>query len=74
LIWDVPRYVHETTREKWFLAFSYEFDFCFGLVSSMKLSMHSIRETMGVCDLTSGLQLFKAFFSHFREVDDAISR
>mmetsp|Transcript_35548 Transcript_35548/g.50418 ORF Transcript_35548/g.50418 Transcript_35548/m.50418 type:complete len:347 (-) Transcript_35548:191-1231(-) len=39
-----------------------------------QLSMHSIRETMGVCDLTNGLQLFKAFFSKFREVDDAIEQ
>jgi len=37
-----------------------------------QLSMHSIRETMGVCDLTNGLELFKAFFAHFREVDDAV--
>jgi len=33
------------------------------------LSMHSIRETMGVSDLTNGLQLFQAFFKYFREVD-----
>ena len=39
-----------------------------------QLSMHSIRETMGVCDLTNGLNLFKAFFKHFREVDDAVEQ
>jgi aspartyl aminopeptidase len=39
-----------------------------------QLSMHSIRETMGVCDLTNGLALFKAFFKHFREVDDAVEQ
>lgn len=39
-----------------------------------QLSMHSIRETMGVCDLTNGLALFKAFFKHFREVDDSIEQ
>mmetsp|Transcript_14174 Transcript_14174/g.28802 ORF Transcript_14174/g.28802 Transcript_14174/m.28802 type:complete len:128 (+) Transcript_14174:1435-1818(+) len=39
-----------------------------------QLSMHSIRETMGVCDLTNGLELFKAFFIHFREVDESIER
>lgn len=39
-----------------------------------QLSMHSIRETMGVCDLTNGLALFKAFFKHFREVDSAIEQ
>lgn len=37
-----------------------------------QLSMHSIRETMGTCDVTNGLDLFKAFFKHFREVDDSI--
>jgi aspartyl aminopeptidase len=39
-----------------------------------QLSMHSIRETMGVCDLTNGLQLFKAFFEHFRSVDEAVDQ
>ena len=39
-----------------------------------QLSMHSIRETMGVCDLQNGLDLFEAFFVHFREVDDAIEQ
>eukprot|EP00980_Cylindrotheca_fusiformis_P011856 scaffold2817_cov130-Cylindrotheca_fusiformis.AAC.11 len=39
-----------------------------------QLSMHSIRETMGVCDLTSGLNLFKAFFRLFREVDESIEQ
>jgi len=37
-------------------------------------SMHSIRETMGICDLTNGLDLFKAFFQNFREVDNDISQ
>jgi aspartyl aminopeptidase len=37
-----------------------------------QLSMHSIRETMGVCDLSNGLALFKAFFEHFRAVDSSI--
>ena len=40
----------------------------------LQLSMHSIRETMGVCDLTNGLALFRAFFEHFREVDDAVQQ
>lgn len=39
-----------------------------------QLSMHSIRETMGVCDLTNGLALFKAFFKIFREVDDDVQQ
>jgi aspartyl aminopeptidase len=39
-----------------------------------QLSMHSIRETMGVCDLTNGLALFKAFFQLFREVDESIEQ
>lgn len=39
-----------------------------------QLSMHSIRETMGVCDLTNGLNLFKAFFRHFGEVDRSIDQ
>lgn len=37
-----------------------------------QLSMHSIRETMGVADLTHGLALFRAFFSNFKEVDGSI--
>ena len=39
-----------------------------------QLSMHSIRETMGVCDLTNGLALFKAFFEHFGEVDASVEQ
>jgi aspartyl aminopeptidase len=39
-----------------------------------QLSMHSIRETMGVCDLTNGLALFKAFFATFREVDASVQQ
>ncbi len=38
-----------------------------------QLSMHSIRETMGTSDFTNGLDLFKAFFKHFRSVDDSIA-
>mmetsp|Transcript_6935 Transcript_6935/g.10400 ORF Transcript_6935/g.10400 Transcript_6935/m.10400 type:complete len:467 (-) Transcript_6935:68-1468(-) len=38
-----------------------------------QLSMHSIRETMGTSDFTNGLDLFKAFFLHFRDVDDSIA-
>jgi aspartyl aminopeptidase len=37
-----------------------------------QLSMHSIRETMGVKDLTHGLALFRAFFEDFAAVDDSI--
>lgn len=37
-----------------------------------QLSMHSIRETMGVKDLTHGLALFWTFFANFREVDKSI--
>lgn len=37
-----------------------------------QLSMHSIRETMGICDLTNGLELFKAYFKHFRLIDTKI--
>jgi len=39
-----------------------------------QLSMHSIRETMGVCDLHNGLEVFKAFFRYFRDVDDSIEQ
>ena len=39
-----------------------------------QLSMHSIRETMGTCDLTNGLNLFKAFYQHFREVDESVEQ
>lgn len=37
-----------------------------------QLSMHSIRETMGVKDLTHGLALFRAFFRDFATVDRSI--
>jgi len=37
-----------------------------------QMSMHSIRESMGSSDFSSGLKLFKAFFTHFREVDSSI--
>lgn len=37
-----------------------------------QLSMHSIRESMGTCDVTNGLELFKAFFTHFKEVQSSI--
>jgi aspartyl aminopeptidase len=39
-----------------------------------QLSMHSIRETMGVCDLTNGLELFTAFFKYFRDVDSSVKQ
>jgi len=37
-----------------------------------QLSMHSIREMMGVADLTYGRELFEAFFADFRAVDEMI--
>jgi len=43
-------------------------------VGCPQLSMHSIRETMGVTDLTSGLNMFKAFFLYFREVDSSVEQ
>ena len=36
------------------------------------LSMHSIRETVGVADIETNLALFMAFFTSFRQVDDAL--
>jgi aspartyl aminopeptidase len=41
-------------------------------VGCPQLSMHSIRETMGVCDIQHGLNLFKAFFEHLRAVDESM--
>mmetsp|Transcript_20100 Transcript_20100/g.28592 ORF Transcript_20100/g.28592 Transcript_20100/m.28592 type:complete len:528 (-) Transcript_20100:1206-2789(-) len=37
-----------------------------------QLSMHSIRETMGTADLSNGIDLFKAYFKLFRDVDSSI--
>jgi aspartyl aminopeptidase len=37
-----------------------------------QLSMHSIRETMGVRDFSHGLALFRAFFDDFSSVDGSI--
>ena len=39
-----------------------------------QLSMHSIRETMGVCDLKNGVDLFEAYFEHFSTVDASIQK
>jgi len=41
-------------------------------VGMPQLSMHSCREVMGIVDLTNGLELFQAFFAHFREVDNCL--
>ena len=41
-------------------------------VGMPQLSMHSIREMMGVADLTYGLDLFVAFYRDFRNVDDEL--
>jgi len=37
-----------------------------------QLSMHSVREMMGVDDLGSGLAMFKTFFKDFRELDQQL--
>jgi len=37
------------------------------------LSMHSIRETIGVADVTNSVDLFATFFKHFRSLDDSCS-
>lgn len=39
-----------------------------------QLSMHSVREQMGVHDLETGLQMFRAFFRDFRAVDEQLAR
>jgi len=36
-----------------------------------QLSMHSIRETIGVADIESNYILFKTFFKQFRQLDDS---
>ena len=41
-------------------------------VGMPQLSMHSIREMMGVADLTYSRDLFLAFFREFRNVDDIL--
>ena len=38
-----------------------------------QLSMHSIREMMGVADLTHARDLFLAFYRDFEAVDDNLS-
>lgn len=43
-------------------------------VGMPQLSMHSIREMMGVADLTNGLALFSAFFKDFRAIDDQLKQ
>ncbi|KAG7339733.1 aminopeptidase I zinc metalloprotease M18 [Nitzschia inconspicua] len=39
-----------------------------------QLSMHSCREVMGIVDLTHGVNIFKAFYNHFRDLDDSLSK
>lgn len=39
-----------------------------------QLSMHSIRETMGVADLSHGLALFRSLYKNFRDIDESISQ
>ena len=41
-------------------------------VGMPQLSMHSVREVMGVADLTHGLAFFQAFFKYFKEIDDKL--
>jgi len=41
-------------------------------VGNPQLSMHSIRETCGVADLTHAITLFKAFFLEFTALDEQI--
>lgn len=37
-----------------------------------QLSMHSIREMMGVVDLTHGYRLFRQFLREFRHLDQTL--
>jgi aspartyl aminopeptidase len=37
-----------------------------------QLSMHSVREVMGIADLTHCLNLFNSFFANFNEIDDSL--
>jgi aspartyl aminopeptidase len=39
-----------------------------------QLSMHSIREMMGIVDLSHGVNLFNSFFRNFRHLDNKISK
>lgn len=39
-----------------------------------QLSMHSIRETMGAADIQNGINLFKAYFRYFRDVDSSVEQ
>jgi aspartyl aminopeptidase len=39
-------------------------------VGMPQLSMHSVREVMGVADLAHGVAFFQAFFKYFQEIDD----
>jgi len=39
-----------------------------------QLSMHSCREVIGIADLSYGVDLFTAFYNHFRSIDDNLSK
>jgi len=39
-----------------------------------QLSMHSCREVMGIADLSYGVDMFTAFYNHFRSIDDNLSK
>lgn len=37
-----------------------------------QLSMHSIREMMGVADLTIGVNMFRKFYKDFKSIDESL--
>jgi len=41
-------------------------------VGMPQLSMHSVREMMGVADLTTALKMFRAFYKDFKAIDDQL--
>ncbi len=41
-------------------------------VGMPQLSMHSVREVMGVIDLAHGLAFFQSFFKYFNDIDDKL--
>ena len=37
-----------------------------------QLSMHSVREMMGVADLTTAVNMFRTFFKDFKAIDEQL--
>jgi hypothetical protein len=71
--WKLEWLFHETVESNCVIS-SPNLFFSFNTTAVPQLSMHSCREVMGIVDLTHGVKIFKAFYNHFRSLDDGLSK